>query len=206
MIRPPSTPAWTAPRATSIARWSKNWPWRAARASWKSRAWRTPWRRQPGPARPPRSSQSTARARQMRRRGRGWTCRRPHTWATTCWTTGARRSRTGWATGPRRDVRLARSARRHPAVVYLGPIALLTLLMLAAAAVYAAAQGGSAFSRFWPLRWFSCRRWRPRWPWSIGLSPWLCRPGFCPSSISQGNKAPMGYPTHAAHWWWCRRC
>ena len=58
---------------------------------------------------------------------------------------GARRSRTGWATGPRRDVSLARSARRHPAVVYLGPIALLTLLMLAAAAVYAAAQGGSAF-------------------------------------------------------------
>jgi hypothetical protein len=40
--------------------------------------------------------------------------------------------------------KLARSARKHPAVVYLGPIALLTLLMLAAAAVYTAAQGGSA--------------------------------------------------------------
>ena len=40
--------------------------------------------------------------------------------------------------------KLARSARKHPAVVYLGPIALLTLLMLAAVALYAAAQGGSA--------------------------------------------------------------
>ena len=41
-------------------------------------------------------------------------------------------------------VGLARLARRHPAVVYLGPIALLTLLMLVAAAAYATAQGGSA--------------------------------------------------------------
>ena len=45
----------------------------------------------------------TTRARQMRRRGRGWMCRRPHTWAITCWTMGARRSRSGWATGPRRQ-------------------------------------------------------------------------------------------------------
>ena len=37
------------------------------------------------------------------RRGRGWMCRRPHTWATTCWTMAARRSRTGWATGLRRQ-------------------------------------------------------------------------------------------------------
>ena len=41
--------------------------------------------------------------------------------------------------------RLARLALRHPAVVYLGPIALLTLLMLAAAAAYAARWGGSMF-------------------------------------------------------------
>ena len=40
---------------------------------------------------------------------------------------------------------LARAALKHPAVVYLGPIAVLTLVLLAAAAVYAAAQGGSAW-------------------------------------------------------------
>ncbi len=50
--------------------------------------------------------------------------------------------RLGYRPSPKR--KLARAARKHPAVVYLGPIALLTLLMLAAAAVYAAAQGGSA--------------------------------------------------------------
>ena len=44
-----------------------------------------------------------AKARQMLRHGRVWICHRRHTWATTCWTMGARRSRTGWATGPRRE-------------------------------------------------------------------------------------------------------
>ena len=44
---------------------------------------------------------------------------------------------------PSPGVSLTRLARRHPAVVYLGPIAMLTLLMVAAAAVYVAAQGGS---------------------------------------------------------------
>jgi cyclic beta-1,2-glucan synthetase len=39
---------------------------------------------------------------------------------------------------------LARVAPKHPAVVYLGPIAVLTLVLLAAAVVYAA-QGGSAW-------------------------------------------------------------
>ena len=39
---------------------------------------------------------------------------------------------------------LARAALKHPAVVYLGPIAVLTLVLLAAAAAYAAARGGSA--------------------------------------------------------------
>lgn len=34
---------------------------------------------------------------------------------------------------------LARAARKHPAVIYLGPIAVLTLMLLATAAVYAAA-------------------------------------------------------------------
>jgi cyclic beta-1,2-glucan synthetase len=38
--------------------------------------------------------------------------------------------------------RLARAARSHPAVVYLGSITLLTLLMLAAVAAYAGAHGG----------------------------------------------------------------
>ena len=45
---------------------------------------------------------------------------------------------------PSPGVSLARLARRHPAVVYLGPIAMLTLLMVAAAAVYVVTQGGSA--------------------------------------------------------------
>ena len=45
---------------------------------------------------------------------------------------------------PSPAVRLARLARRNPAVVYLGSIVVLTLLMLAAAAVYVAAQGTSA--------------------------------------------------------------
>ena len=41
--------------------------------------------------------------------------------------------------------RLARMAYKHPTVAYLLPIALLTLLMLAAAAIYTATQSGSAF-------------------------------------------------------------
>jgi cyclic beta-1,2-glucan synthetase len=44
---------------------------------------------------------------------------------------------------PSPGVRLARLARRHPAVVYLGSIAALTLLMTMAAVVYTTAQGGS---------------------------------------------------------------
>ncbi len=46
---------------------------------------------------------------------------------------------------PKPTVRLARFALQHPALVYLGPIALLTLLMLAAATGYVVAQGGSLF-------------------------------------------------------------
>ena len=50
--------------------------------------------------------------------------------------------RLGYRPSPKR--KLARLARGHPTIVYLGPIALLTLLMLAAAAA-CAAQVGSAF-------------------------------------------------------------
>ena len=45
---------------------------------------------------------------------------------------------------PSLRVRLAQAVRRRPTLVYLGPIAVVTLLMLAGAAVYVAAQGGSA--------------------------------------------------------------
>ena len=45
---------------------------------------------------------------------------------------------------PAPPVRLARLARRNPAVIYLGSIVVLTLLMLAATTVYVAAQGSSA--------------------------------------------------------------
>ncbi len=51
--------------------------------------------------------------------------------------------RLGYRPSPER--KLARLARGHPAVVYLGPIALLTLVMLVAAAAYAAGWGGSTF-------------------------------------------------------------
>ena len=78
--------------------------------------------------------------------------------------------RLGYRPSPKR--KLARSARKHPAVVYLGPIALLTLLMSARQPPSTSPpRVARRFSRFWPLRWFSCRRWRPRWPWSIGSSP-----------------------------------
>ena len=58
---------------------------------------------------------------------------------------GRRAREDGLGFRPSPGVSLALLARRHPAVVYLGPIAMLTLLMVAAAAVYVVAQGGSAF-------------------------------------------------------------
>jgi CheY-like chemotaxis protein len=50
-------------------------------------------------------------------------------------------SRLGYRPSP--AARLARTAQEHPTVVYLGPIAYFTLLMMAAAGVYVSAQGGS---------------------------------------------------------------
>ena len=102
---------------------------------------------------------------------------------------------------------LARSARRHPAVVYLGPIALLTLLMLAAAAVYAAAQGGSAFSAA-PGRCagLPAGAGGRGGPGRLGCHPGCATPDSAQAQSLRGTRRAMGYPTHAAHWWWCRRC
>jgi len=94
---------------------------------------------------------------------------------------GPRGAREGLGYRPSPKRKLTRAARGHPAVVYLGPIALLTLLILAPAAVYTAAQvlGDSRASG-------RCAGFpaalAPRWPWSIGSSLWLCHPGLCPSS------------------------